>query len=200
MVHICQISLITLSVLSNYLFLYICSEYLMHLCQNIRGGGEKVIISFLWKSFFFLGFFIYERQTSWMWLWEGLTGMDLRMVLIKLYSWSTGGTDWIKHPPGISMHLLFQLLVPVRPVPASPGAEGTRCHQNRSQRPLLLLEMQIKGWFGEFPSRNKEFPCWNKGRKTLSAGCAPGGLWNILWLGLDWSCSVQGSRSSTGGL
>lgn len=57
----------------------------MHLCQNIRGGGEKVIISFLWKSFF-LVFLIYERQTSWMWLWEGLTGMDLRMVLIKLYS------------------------------------------------------------------------------------------------------------------
>lgn len=66
MVQICQLSLITLSVLSNYLFLYICIEYHTHLCQNIRRGRGESGNQFpmeIFCLFVFFFFFIYESQT-----------------------------------------------------------------------------------------------------------------------------------------
>lgn len=63
MVHICQISLITLSVRSHYLFLYICIEYHTHLCQTIRRGRGESDHQFPMEIFVFFGF-IHERQTG----------------------------------------------------------------------------------------------------------------------------------------
>lgn len=64
MVHICQISLITLSVLSNYLFLYICIEYHMHLCQTVRRGKGESDNQIPMEIFFVFFGFIYKRQTQ----------------------------------------------------------------------------------------------------------------------------------------
>lgn len=59
MVQICQISLITLSVLSSYLFLYTCIEYHVCLCQNIRRGrGDN---EFPMEIFFL--FFTYKKRS-----------------------------------------------------------------------------------------------------------------------------------------
>lgn len=111
-----------------------------------------------------------------MWLWEGLTGMDLRMVLLKLYSWSTGGTDWIKQPSGISMHLLFQLLVPLRPLPASPGLPKPSTPDPRGCCCCCLKCRWRDGLGSSLPEtgnslvETSELPML---RRTLCAGCAP---------------------------
>lgn len=53
MVPVCQISLITLSVLSGYLLLYTCVEYHTRLCQTIRRGrGENDNQNFFWTFIF----------------------------------------------------------------------------------------------------------------------------------------------------
>lgn len=165
MVHICQISLITLSVLSNYLFLYICSEYLMHLCQNIRGGGEKVIISFLWKSFFPCFLSLKDKQAGcgcgkdWLgWTWGWFCFSPANFCGSALIHWG----NWLDQTPTRNVHAPpLPRLVPQRPLPASPalaqlvttpGAEGTQCHHNRSQRPLLLLLLNAdEGMAGGVP-------------------------------------------------
>lgn len=90
--------------------------------------------------------------------------------------------------------------------PTTSGAERMRCHRNRSQRPLLLLEMQMKGWIREFPSRNKKLPflnIWNVNSEEDSQ------WWTCSWwhrhfgisCGWVWTgaVAVQHSSSSSGG-
>ena len=86
-VQICQISLVTLSALSNYLFLCLCVEYPMPLCQNIRRRGESddQFPMEIFFSFFFFVFFscTKDKHTGQVWLWGGQAQMDFTVVCAK---------------------------------------------------------------------------------------------------------------------